>query len=177
MEDIGMRRLVVFIATITGIYALVLWWRRHPRVGTDFVNRTVNPWLERHGWISGSRGELGLIEHVGRRSGTVRRTPIHPVPTADGFRIIVPVGERSEWVRNVRAAGHCRLILGDRVVQLDEPVVESAADVPDLPRPVRALFEWLGFRYLRLHALSDVAVESAEAVVEPAEVDREAVAV
>jgi deazaflavin-dependent oxidoreductase (nitroreductase family) len=96
-----------------------------------------------------------LIEHVGRRSGIVRRTPIHPVPTDDGFRIIVPIGEESEWARNVLAAGHCRLVLGDRLVELDQPVLERPAEVPDLPGPVRGLFEWLGFRYLRLRTIEE----------------------
>ena len=70
--------------------------------------------------------------------------------TAEGFRIIVPIGEQSEWARNVLAAGRCRLVLGDESIELDEPVLEAPAEVPDLPRPVRALFGWLGFRYLRL---------------------------
>ena len=171
-----MRRLVFVIAAVSGLLALAEWWRRHRRAGTDFVNRVVNPWLERRGLISGSRGELGLIEHVGRRSGTVRRTPIHPVPTADWFRIIVPVGESSEWLRNVLAAGHCRLVLGDRVVELDEPLVESPADVPGLARPMRALFEWLGFRYLRLHALGESPLVPDDAFVQPAPVAHEVVA-
>jgi deazaflavin-dependent oxidoreductase (nitroreductase family) len=145
-----MRKLIVLVAAATGLYAALRWWRQHRRFGAEFVNRTVNPWLEQRGFVRGSRGELALIEHVGRKSGIVRRTPIHPMPTTDGFRIIVPIGERSEWLRNVVAAGHCRLVLGDRVVELDEPVVETPADVPDLPRPTRALFGWLGFRYLRM---------------------------
>ena len=100
-----MRKLMVLAATAAGLYFAARWWRLHRRVGTDFMNRTVNPWLEHSGLIGGSRSELGVIEHVGRKSGTVRLTPIHPEPIADGFRIIVPVGERSEWARNVLAAG------------------------------------------------------------------------
>lgn len=150
-----MRKLIMFAAAAAGVYAFARWWRQNRRVGADFVNRIVNPWLERRGAIRGSRGELALIEHVGRKSGTVRRTPIHPVPTRNGFRIIVPIGERSEWARNVLAAGHCRLVLGDRIIELDEPVLETPSEVPDLPRPVRVLFEWLGFRYLRLRTFRE----------------------
>lgn len=149
-----MRKLIL-IAAAAGAFGAARWWRRNRRFGADFVNRIVDPWLIRRGLVSSSRGELALIEHVGRKSGTVRRTPIHPVATADGFRIIVPIGERSEWARNVLAAGHCRLVLGDRVLELDEPVLETPAEVPGLPRPVRALFEWLGFRYLRLRTFGD----------------------
>lgn len=144
-----MRRLL-FAATVAGLYAAARWWREHPRTGTDFVNNTINPWLERQGVITASAGELALLEHVGRKSGTVRQTPIHPMPIAGGFRIIVPVGIRSQWARNVLAAGHCRLVLGERQYELDEPVLETPTEVPGLPRPVGVLFGWLGFRYMRL---------------------------
>lgn len=148
-----MRKFVFFLATLAGIYAAVRWWREHRRVGADLVNRVVDPWLERQGVVASSRGELGVLEHVGRRSGILRRTLIHPVPAEDGYRIIVPIGDQSEWARNVLAAGHCRLDLGDRVLELGEPVLETPSEVPGLVPVVRALFEWLGFRYLRLRTL------------------------
>jgi deazaflavin-dependent oxidoreductase (nitroreductase family) len=154
-----MRRLFVLAASALGAYLALRWWRQHRRVGTDLMNDTVNPWLERHGVIGHSHGELALIEHVGRKTGTVRRTPIHPVPTPDGFRIIVPVGAESQWAQNVLAAGHCTLVIGDRRYELDEPVLETPADVPDLPGPIRALFEWLGFRYLRLRVVTERKVQ------------------
>lgn len=151
-----MRRLVFFLATLAGVYAAARWWREHRRVGADLVNRVIDPWLERQGVVSSSQGELGVIEHVGRRSGIVRRTLIHPVPTEDGYRIIVPIGDQSEWARNVLHAGHCRLEIDDRVIELNDPVFEFPSEVPGLPPIVRAIFEWLGFRYLRLHALGEL---------------------
>lgn len=147
-----MRNLIAVLAAAVTLGGAVVWWRQNRRAGAALVNRTVNPWLERRGLVAGSRGELALIEHVGRTSGTVRRTPIHPIRMQDGFRIIVPIGERSEWARNVLAAGHARLLLEDRLVELDEPVLEKPSDVTELSRPVAALFEWLGFRYLRFSA-------------------------
>jgi deazaflavin-dependent oxidoreductase (nitroreductase family) len=166
-----LRKLVLVAAAAAGLYGIARWWRQNRRVGTAFVNRTINPWLERRGVVSGSRGELGLIEHVGRKSGTVRQTAVHPMPTADGFRFIVPVGEASQWARNVLAAGHCRLLVGDRLFELDEPVLETPAEVPDLPRPVRALFAWLGFRYLRLRTFGE-----AQPATPAPDLEREAVA-
>jgi deazaflavin-dependent oxidoreductase (nitroreductase family) len=149
-----MRKLVFYAAIAAELTGFVLWWRNHRRAGTDFMNRTFNPWLERRGLIGGSKGELGLIEHVGRKTGTVRRTAIHPMPIEDGYRIIVPVGQASQWARNVLAAGRCRLLIGEEAVEMTEPVLETPAEVPNLPRPVRALFGWLGFRYLRLRTLT-----------------------
>ena len=169
-----MRKLVFLAAAAASLYGAARWWRRNRRFGADFVNRSINPWLERRGLLSGSRGELALIEHVGRKSGTVRRAAIHPMPIEGGFRIIVPVGEESQWARNVLAAGHCRLLLGDRVIELDEPVLEAPAEVPGLRRPVRALFEWLGFRYLRLRTFAE-GEPSVRAATEAASVQREPV--
>jgi deazaflavin-dependent oxidoreductase (nitroreductase family) len=168
-----MRKLIFIAAGAAGVYGAARWWRKNRRIGADFVNQIIDPWLIRRGLISGSRGELALIEHVGRKSGTVRRTPIHPVATADGFRIIVPIGERSEWARNVLAAGHCRLVLGDRVLELDEPVLETPAEVPGLPRLVRALFQWLGFRYLRLRSFGDTQPEAVVPTIERIPIGRE----
>jgi deazaflavin-dependent oxidoreductase (nitroreductase family) len=151
-----MRKLIAVAVAALGVYAAADWWRQHRRAGTEFVNRVIDPWLVARGVIAGSRGEIGLLEHVGRKSGIVRQTPVHPVPTADGFRIIVPIGEASQWARNVVAAGHCRLQVGERLLELDEPVLERPADVPGLPRPIRALYGWLGFRFLRLRTFGAV---------------------
>lgn len=155
-----MRKVPSFVVAAAGLYGAARWWRENRRAGASLVNRIVDPWLERRGFISGSRGELGLIEHVGRKSGIVRRTPIHPMPTADGFRILVPIGEQSEWARNVLAAGHCRLVLGDRLLELDEPVLVTPSNEAGLPRPMRLLFEWLGFRYLRLRMFDETRVDA-----------------
>ena len=51
------------------------WWRAHPRLGSDLVNRVVDPWLVDHGVVDRTAGEIGLIEHVGRKSGIVRISP------------------------------------------------------------------------------------------------------
>lgn len=169
-----MRKIMFLAAAAVGLYGAARWWRQNRRTGAKLVNRIIDPWLVRRGLISGSRGELGLIEHVGRKSGIVRRTPIHPMATAGGFRIIVPIGDRSEWARNVMAAGHCRLVLGDRLLELHEPVLETPAEVPGLPRSVRVLFEWLGFRYLRLRIVEETQLDARVATIERTDVKREA---
>jgi deazaflavin-dependent oxidoreductase (nitroreductase family) len=155
-----MRKLLSVSVAALGLVAAAEWWRRNRRFGADFVNRVVDPWLVARGIVTTSRGEIGLLEHVGRKSAVVRRTPVHPVPTEDGFRIIVPLGEASGWARNVLAAGHCRLELDGRLVELDEPVFETPAEVPGLPRALRLLYGWLGFRYLRVRVFRDVAATS-----------------
>lgn len=146
-----MRRIILGIALVGSLMSTVLWWRRHRRTGSRFVNYTVNPFLLRHGMAGRTHRNLGTLEHIGRRSGIRRLTMVHPVPTDHGFRIIVPLGEDSEWARNVLAAGHCRLQVGDTVYELDEPALVQPGDVPEVP----AFFRWvqgeLGFRWFRLH--------------------------
>ena len=60
-------------------------WRRDPRVGTAFVNSVVNPVLLRRGLAGTGRSEIATLEHVGRRSGITRLTPVHPEATQKAF--------------------------------------------------------------------------------------------
>jgi deazaflavin-dependent oxidoreductase (nitroreductase family) len=165
-----MRRIILGMALLASLVSTVVWWRRHRRTGSRFVNNTVNPFLLRHGVAGRTRGNLGMLEHIGRRSGVRRVAMVHPVPTDDGFRIIVPLGEESQWARNVLAAGHCRLQVGDTVYELDEPALVEPGKVPELP----ALFRWvqgeLGFRWFRLHqfAAAPGTLEATAASAEPA---------
>lgn len=165
-----MRPLILGIALVGSLVSTVAWWRRHRRTGSRFVNDVVNPFLLRRGVAGRTGGNLGMLEHVGRRSGIRRVTMVHPVPTDGGFRIIVPLGEESEWARNVLAAGHCRLQVGETVYELDEPALVEPGDVSEVP----TLFRWvqgeLGFRWFRLHqfAAAPGTLEESAARAEPA---------
>ncbi|HEX5589782.1 MAG TPA: hypothetical protein VFX65_05790 [Candidatus Limnocylindrales bacterium] len=169
------RTLFIVAACAAAVTAGVVAWRRNPRIGTRFVNDVVNPALLRKGFAGRGRSELGTLEHVGRRSGVRRLTPVHPEPTADGFRIVVPLGAQSAWARNVLAAGHCRLQLHDTVYELDEPALVPPSEVDRLPTAIRGLEQALGFRYLVLRkfgaAPGSLEAESAEASVVPAPAD------
>jgi hypothetical protein len=89
-----------------------------------------------------------------------------------GFRIDVPLGTASQWAKNVLAAGHCRLQIGDAIHELDEPKLVPATEVDGLPPFVARVMDWLGYRYLRLHqfdehlgSLTSSAVEREESPV------------
>ena len=163
-----MRRIATLMAfpAVTGaaLVAAAVMWRRNTRIGTAFVNSIVNPALVRRGLAGYGRSEIGTLEHVGRKSGVRRLTPVHPEPTPAGFRIIVPLGMRSEWARNVVAAGHCRLLLHDQVIDLDEPAMVDAGEAQDLPWPLRRALSTLGFRYLALRTFASHpgSLEAAE---------------
>jgi deazaflavin-dependent oxidoreductase (nitroreductase family) len=151
-----MRKAFVIVWAVIGLtVGFAAWWRRHPRTGAAWVNRVADPWLIREGVIAGTKGELGLIEHLGRKSGTVRVTPIRPVSTDEGFRIVVPLGVASQWARNVLAAGHCRLQVGEVVHELDEPRLVMPSEIEELPRRATRAMDWLGFRYLLLRRFAE----------------------
>jgi hypothetical protein len=145
------RRLLVPTLGLAGIVALVGAWMRCTRIGAGFANDVVNPYLVRRR-LSGSRAsELATLEHVGRRSGIVRLTPLHAIPTADGVRFAVPLGDRSEWARNVLAAGRCRMRYHDLLIELDDPHLLAPTKDPAMGPVLGRITESLGWKYLVLH--------------------------
>jgi deazaflavin-dependent oxidoreductase (nitroreductase family) len=161
-----MRKTRVILGAVAAS-AAVAWWTGHRRFGSRWINRVADPWLVSHGMIERSGGEIGLIEHVGRRTGIVRVSPVHPVRSENGFRIVVPLGLESEWAQNVLAAGHCRLRIGDEVHELDEPLLVSPLAVAGRSAVIAHLTDLLGFRYLLLHRF-DVSPAAVMAETEPA---------
>ena len=59
--------------------------------------------------VAGSR----VLEVRGRKTGEPRRTPVNLL-TLDGTRYLVAPRGRTQWVRNLRARGEGRLLLGRR---------------------------------------------------------------
>ncbi|HEY5630066.1 MAG TPA: hypothetical protein VIR16_11200 [Candidatus Limnocylindrales bacterium] len=167
--------LAVPVALCAAAGAAVVAFRRNPRIGSAFVNTVVNPRLLQRGLAGGAKSELGTLEHVGRTSGIRRLTLVHPEPTVEGFRIMVPLGPNSHWARNVIAAGHCRLQLHETVYDLDEPAIIPAAEADHLPGPVRWLVGALGFQYLKLRTFAanpgslEAEPADASAAQQPAE--------
>jgi hypothetical protein len=149
----SMSRWVVAVTLVVGGAAsCIALWEGNRRIGTALVNRFINPRLARAGAVGGRRSELGTIEHLGRVTGTRRLTPVHPEPIPGGFRILVPLGEASEWAHNVIAAGGCRLQLHQTVYELDDPQLVEPRTIVGIPAVARQLFSQLGFRYLILRA-------------------------
>jgi deazaflavin-dependent oxidoreductase (nitroreductase family) len=64
----------------------------------------------------------------GRRSGEPRRTPVNLL-TLDGTRYLVAPRGHTQWVRNLRASGEGRLLLGRRAAPF------TAVEVPDDDKP------------------------------------------
>ncbi|MEX0705548.1 MAG: nitroreductase/quinone reductase family protein [Nitriliruptoraceae bacterium] len=67
------------------------------------------------------RGVRPALTHVGRSSGALHRTPLDAHPVEGGYVFILVYGSRSDWVRNCMEAGHARLTIDGRDIELTAP--------------------------------------------------------
>jgi deazaflavin-dependent oxidoreductase (nitroreductase family) len=65
-----------------------------------------------------------ILEVPGRTSGEPRRTPVNPL-TFEGQRYLVAPRGHTQWVRNLRASGSGRLLVGRRAEEF------TAVELPD----------------------------------------------
>jgi deazaflavin-dependent oxidoreductase (nitroreductase family) len=65
-----------------------------------------------------------ILEVPGRKSGEPRRTPVN-LMTFDGERYLVAPRGHTQWVRNLRASGSGRLLIGRRAEEF------TAVELPD----------------------------------------------
>jgi deazaflavin-dependent oxidoreductase (nitroreductase family) len=90
--------------------------------------------------------------HRGRRSGRVYETPVAVFPTASGVRIALTYGADTDWVKNVVAAGGCRLRTRGRTLTLTAPNV-----VHDPSRSNTRAFERRVLRALQVEEFLDLS--------------------
>jgi len=89
------------------------------------VNRRVfNPRQMRKAGTPGAYA--GIIRHVGRRTGRTYDTPVVPVTTDDGFAIVLVYADRTEWLRNVLAAGEATIVVEGATYEVDRPEIVPA---------------------------------------------------
>jgi deazaflavin-dependent oxidoreductase (nitroreductase family) len=101
------------------------------RVNLAVTNRFTRP-------LAGHLPWFGVLEHVGRRSGIVRRTPINIFRhDPDRWVVALTYGPDVQWLRNVIAAGGCRLLVRGRWLALVEPRTFRDPRRQCVPLPVR----------------------------------------
>lgn len=108
----------------------------------------------RLGWLLGHR--ILLLTHRGRRSGSIRRTPLEVIrhDAASGESVVVSAwGERSDWYRNLKANPAMEIRIGrehyvprQRFLSPEEAYAEIAAYERRHPLLARTLPRWLGYR-------------------------------
>ena len=106
------------------------------RLNLRFSNAFMRPIAARLPWF-------GVLEHVGRTSGTVRRTAMMAFRRRPARWVMaLTYGTDVQWLRNVESAGGCRLLSRGRWVDLVEPRRfrdASRSSVPLIVRPMLAL--------------------------------------
>lgn len=116
------------------------------RVNLVVANRITAPFAAHLPWF-------GVLEHVGRTSGTVRRTPLTIFRRGEGrYVVALTYGTEVEWLRNVEAARGCRVRTRGRWLTLAEPRRfhdPTRRQVPRVVRPVLALLRVEHFLELR----------------------------
>ena len=75
------------------------WLARFNRYVTNPVQRM---WA---GWAP----TMGILEHVGRKSGKPYPTPLSVFSTDDGVAILLTYGPNRDWLKNIMSAGGARM--------------------------------------------------------------------
>lgn len=88
-----------------------------PRALSRYARGRVNQAMLRFA----GRAAFADLEHVGRRSGIVRHTPLRAFRGRDKVVIGVNFGRESDWLKNIQAAGRCRMRLGGDQLELGAP--------------------------------------------------------
>lgn len=80
---------------------------------------------------------FGIVTNIGRKSGRLYRTPVNVFRQTDGFLIALTYGRDSGWVKNVIAAGGCRLETRHALYELDAPIIAHDPSRRRFPLAVR----------------------------------------
>lgn len=112
--------LLIGLLAVAGV--LIAGMRAHWAPATEAVRRLTM--LMNKGQKSpGQPGAYGLLRHVGRNSGTAYETPLGIERTEDGFVIAIVYGDRTQWVKNVLAAGSAEIVLEGQTYPVERPEV------------------------------------------------------
>ena len=89
---------------------------------------------------------MGILEHQGRRSGKVYRTPLTVFSTAEGIAILLTYGPDRDWLKNLLAAGGGQMRRYGKTFPVSDPrVMPKAAAAPAVNRLWRPIFARLPF--------------------------------
>lgn len=112
------------------------WLARFNRYITNPIQRLWAGWLP----------TFGILEHVGRRSGRIYRTPLSVFSTDEGVAILLTYGPNRDWLKNITAAGGGRLRRYGKTFAVTQPRVVTRAEAAPLVRPGwRPIFTRLPF--------------------------------
>ncbi len=107
-------------------------------------------------------GDFAELEHVGRRSGRTYRIPVNAFRDGDVVTLALTYGPRTDWLRNVRAAGGARMLLRGDLLTLGPPrAVPTAVGMARMPAPARFLLPRIGVdEFVELPVLEAVSARA-----------------
>lgn len=110
---------------------------RIPRAVARFNRRITNP-IQRM-WADKLPG-FALVVHTGRKSGRTYRTPVNAFSVPGGFAVLLGYGTRTDWVRNLLAAGGGELVHRRQRYLVTAPRLVNGAEARALlPRALRVV--------------------------------------
>jgi deazaflavin-dependent oxidoreductase (nitroreductase family) len=99
---------------------------------------------------------MGIVEHVGRRSGKRYRTPVNVFATEDGLAVLLTYGPNRDWVKNLDTAGGGRIKHYGKTSSYTNPrMMTKAKAAPSVTGLWRPLFARLPFEYALLLRKAD----------------------
>lgn len=111
-----------------------------PRTLARFTRGAVNQMMLR---LAG-HAAFADLEHVGRRSGVVHHTPVRAFRAADKVVVGLNFGRQSDWYKNIKTTGRCRMHLGRENLTLGAPkLVSIEQGVKNVPWPFRLAFIYI----------------------------------
>ena len=129
--------IIVLAIAATGILMMRFRKRSLAKFNIVVTNRITGLFA---GWLPG----LGILTHVGRKSGKVYRTPINVFRAPNGFIIALTYSSKSEWVKNVIAGGGCELMTLGKNYHLSSPRIVHDPSRQRFPIPVRLVLMLVG---------------------------------
>ena len=111
------------------------WLARFNRHVTNPVQRL---WA---GWVP----TMGILEHVGRKSGKPYRTPLTVFSTDDGVAILLTYGPDRDWLKNLKATDGKLKRYGRTFGVTDPRVVTRAEAAGQVTGVTRFIFGRLPF--------------------------------
>jgi deazaflavin-dependent oxidoreductase (nitroreductase family) len=96
--------------------------------------------------FAGRLRPFAIVTHRGRVSGRVYATPVWAFGTQDDLVIALLYGARSDWVRNVVAAGHAQVKRSGTTREYTQPRLLGHAGMRLIPAIVRVPVRFLRTR-------------------------------
>ncbi len=102
-----------------------------PSIVAKANRRIVNPVFRQ---FAGKIPPFAIVEHRGRKSGKLFRTPLMVFPAGDEMLVALTYGKDADWVKNIVAAGECTMEYRQQRIALTAPRL-SRTNPNDQPFP------------------------------------------